>query len=454
MNRHTQLSKDTAAGEKRPDKLLPTSLRAIATKAKSDKLHRFGGLYSLLNTSNLRAAYYEINPKAAAGVDEIDHTEFGKNLETHVAELVSELKEKRYHAKLIRRKHIPKGPNTTRPLGIPSVRDKLPQRVAASILEAIYEQDFYDFSNAYRPHRDQRKAVRQLRDTFMSKRIGWVVEIDIKSFYDTLDHEWMLRMVEQRVSDRAFLNLIGKWLRAGIMEEDGQVVHPATGTPQGGIISCVLANIYLHYVLDSWFEKQFKTTCRGDAQLHRYADDTVAVFQYHGEAVRYFEAVQERLRMFGLNIAPEKSFIKVFSRFRKRECERFDFLGFEYRWGKTRNGVDAIKLRTSRKKLRKSLSEFREWMREHRNKRLRWLFDKVTSKLLGYYNYYGVMGNSPSLKTVRKEVINMICYWLNRRSQRKSYNRQQFRQMFEYYTLPWPKVVWQLWSGQQELDFA
>lgn len=221
-----------------------------------------------------------------------------------------------------------------------------------------------------------------------------------------------------------------------------------------GIISCVLANIYLHYVLDSWFEKQFKTTCNGDAYLHRYADDTVAVFQYHDDAVRYFEAVQERLRMFGLNIAPEKSFIKVFSRFRKRECERFDFLGFEYRWGKTRNGVDAIKLRTSRKKLRKSLSEFREWMREHRNKRLRWLFDKVTSKLLGYYNYYGVMGNSPSLKTVRKEVINMICYWLNRRSQRKSYNRQQFRQMFEYYTLPWPKVVWQLWSGQQELDFA
>ena len=139
---------------------------------------------------------------------------------------------------------------------------------------------------------------------------------------------------------------------------------------------------------------------------------------------------------------------------RANKCERFDFLGFECRWGKTRNGVDSIKLRTSRKKLRKSLSEFREWMREHRNKRLRWIFDKVTSKLLGYYNYYGVMGNSPSLKTVRREVMNMICYWLNRRSQRKSYNRQQFKQMFEYYTLPWPKVVWQLWSGQQELDLA
>jgi hypothetical protein len=164
--------------------------------------------------------------------------------------------------------------------------------------------------------------------------------------------------------------------------------------------------------------------------------------------------VQERLRKFGLNIAPEKSFIKLFSRFRKRESERFDFLGFEFRWGKTRNGVDVIKLRTSRKKLRKSLSEFRAWMREHRNKRLRWIFDKATSKLLGYYNYYGVSGNSPGLMTMRKEAMNMICYWLNRRSQRRSYNRIQFRQMFEYYSLPWPKVVWKVWPDQLELALA
>lgn len=454
MNRHTQLSKETAAGEKRPDKLLPTSLRAIATKAKSDKKHRFGGLYSLLNTSNLRAAYYEINPKAAAGVDEIDHAEFGKDLETHVAGLVRELKEKRYHAKLIRRKHIPKGPNTTRPLGILSIRDKLPQRVAASVLETIYEQDFYDFSNAYRPLRDQRRAVRQLRETFMNHHCAWVVEVDIKSFYDTLDHEWMIQMVEQRVSDKAFLHLIRKWLRAGIMEQDGQVVHPATGTPQGGIISCVLANIYLHYVLDGWFEKQFKTMSKGEAMLHRYADDTVAVFQYHSEAVRYFKEVEERLKKFGLSIALEKSSIKLFSRFRKRESQRFDFLGFEFRWGKTRKGVDVIKLRTSRKKLRKSLADFYCWMREHRNKRLRWIFEKVKSKLLGYYNYYGVTGNSPSLRTVRNEVENMICRWLNRRSQRRSYNRKTFRQMFEYYSLPYPKVVWNVRPDQMELDFA
>ncbi len=175
--------------------------------------------------------------------------------------------------------------------------------------------------------------------------------------------------------------------------------------------------------------------------------------------------MQERFRKFGLDIAPEKSFKKLFSRFRKRDSERFDFLGFEFRWGKTRNGVDTIKLRTSRKKLRKSLLEFKEWIREHRNKRLRWIFDKVKSKLLGYYNYYGVTNNNPSLVTVRKEVINLICYWLNpdffrdfvtlsRGSQRKSYNRYQFRQMFEHYSLPWPKVVWKLWSDQLELDLA
>jgi hypothetical protein len=210
--------------------------------------------------------------------------------------------------------------------------------------------------------------VKQLQETFKDNRCAWVVEIDIKSFYDNIDHSRMVSMVSERVSDRAFLRLIGKWLRAGVMEEDGRIEHPATGTPQGGIISCVLANIYLHNALDKWFEEQFKPTCAGDALLHRYADDTVSVFQYHGEAVRYFREVQEQLRKYGLSIAPEKSGIKLFSRFRKRESERFDFPGFEFRWGKSRKCIDTIKVRTSRRKIRNSLRNFKEWMKEHRKR--------------------------------------------------------------------------------------
>jgi group II intron reverse transcriptase/maturase len=453
MDRHTQSSQGTATGKKRPDRLLQTSLKAIASKAKAAPKHRFGGLYSLLNTTNLQAAYHRLNPRAAAGVDKVTHAEYGKDLDAHVAKMVSDLIGKRYHAKLIRRTHIPKGPNTTRPLGILTMSDKLAQRVAADILNAIYEQDFYDFSTAYRPGKDQRYAIRNLRESFFENRCGWVVEIDIKSFYDNLDRDWMMRMVSERVSDRAFLRLIGKWLRAGVMEEDGKVLHPATGTPQGGIISCVLANIYLHYALDSWFVKRFKPSCEGDAVLHRYADDTVAVFQYHREAVRYYREVKERLRKFGLEVSVEKSGIKRFNRFRKRDSDRFDFLGFEFRWGRTRYGTDTVKLRTSRKKLRQSLLTFKEWMRKHRNKRLRWIFAKVKSKLRGYYTYYGVTGNSPSLRVVRYHIRRIMYRQLNRRSERKSYSWRTFGQMLKHYRLPHPKVVWQLRQEQVTLAF-
>lgn len=455
MDKHMQHSQETASGTKRPDRLLPTSLRAIASKAKAEPKHRFGGLYSLLNESNLRAAYYELNPKAVAGVDGIEYAEYGKQLDAHVAKLTADLKAKRYHAKLIRRAHIPKGPNTTRPLGILCMSDKLAQRVAASVLEAIFEQDFYDFSNAYRPHRSQRTAVRMLKNSITGTYCGWVVEIDIKSFYDTIDHDWMMQMIEQRVSDRAFLRLIRKWLRAGVMEEDGRVEHPVTGTPQGGIISCVLANIYLHYALDMWFEKKFKATCEGDATLHRFADDTVATFQLYREAQRYLQEVAERLGKFGLKIAENKSGIKKFTRFEKLRSQRFDFLGFEFRWGKTRLGRDTVKLRTSRTKLRKSLKSFNEWMREHRNIGQKRLFETVAQKLSGHFNYYGITNNLPSLHVVFRHVSMIMYRWLNRRSQRRGMSWSAFSTLRDFkYCLPRPSIIWELHNNQPALPLA
>jgi group II intron reverse transcriptase/maturase len=224
---------------KRPDRLLPLSVRAIASKAGKEPKHRFRGLYSLFNRSNLRAAWFALNRKAAAGVDGITHEEYGRDLDAHVEKLAEELKGKRYRAKLIRRSYLPKGEGTTRPLGILTMSDKLVQRIAADILTAIYEQDFCEFSYAYRPGRSTRTAVEAVRRGFIGSRCSWVVEFDITGFYDNINHELLMKMLERRINDRPFLILIRKWLRAGVLDTDGMVLHPATGTPQGGIISCI-----------------------------------------------------------------------------------------------------------------------------------------------------------------------------------------------------------------------
>lgn len=229
-----------------------------------NKKARFGGLYGLLNEANLRGCFYQLRRSAAPGVDKVTFVEYERELATNLADLVSRLKGKRYHAKLVRRKYIPKANGKLRPLGIPALEDKLLQLAVAQVLEAIYEQEFLDCSWGYRPKRGPREARRELADRLYRGQTDWVVEADIKGFFDNISHEWMLRMLAERIEDGAFLRLIKKWLKAGVLEEDGKVVHPVTGTPQGGIVSPVLANIYLHYVLELWFEHWVKKECQGD----------------------------------------------------------------------------------------------------------------------------------------------------------------------------------------------
>ena len=275
--------------------------------------------------------------------------------------MVQDLKAKRYRARLVRRVHIPKGEGKTRPLGVPAVSDKVLQRCAADILGGLYETDFLPCSFGYRPHRGAKEAVQQAVRAGLKDRTAWVVEADIRGFFDNLDHAWLMRMLEQRVADRPFLNLIRKWLKAGILEADGNVASPVSGTPQGGIISPVLANIYLHYALDLWFEKVFRKDCDGTAFLVRYCDDFVAGFQRRGDAYRFKAALKERLGKFKLTLAEEKTGVHLFTRFRKRDSKRFDFLGFEYRWGRSMKGGDVVKLRTSPKRQQKSLAAFTAW---------------------------------------------------------------------------------------------
>jgi group II intron reverse transcriptase/maturase len=268
-----------------------------------------------------------------------------------------------------------------------------------------------------------------------------VVESDIKGFFDNIDHEWTIRMLEERIDDRALLWLIKKWLKARVLDTDGKVLHPVTGTPQGGIISPILANVYLHYALDLWFEKEVKRRCRGEACLIRYADDYVCAFQYRADAERFYEKLGPRLGKFGLALSEEKTRVIPFDRHQPSGGARFEFLGFEYYWGKDRSGRAHLKRRTSRNKLRSSLKRFTEWCKKNRNLRLTMLFERLNIKLRGYYHYYGVYGNIGSLKQFFASAMRILKKWLNRRSQRCSYNWTGFATLIDHFLVEQPRIV-------------
>lgn len=256
-----------------------------------------------------------------------------------------------------------------------------------------------------------------------------------------MDHEWLVRMLEERIDDRALIGLIKKWLKAGILDTDGKVIHPATGSPQGGIVSPILSNVYLHYVLDLWFHRVVKARCRGEACLIRYADDFVCAFQYQDEAQRFYRALGKRLAKFGLEVAAEKTRVIPFHRNPPSGRSRFDFLGFEFYWGKDRGGRLHLKRRTSRKKLRASINRFATWCRENRNLRLKYLFRRLNAKLRGYYNYYGVVGNYASLNQFHWQAMRILFKWLNRRSQRRSFNWQGFSDLLTHFRVEQPRIV-------------
>ncbi len=420
---------------------MPTTLQGIANKSRREKKYRFRNLYRALDERFLTESWFTLNKHAAPGIDRVTVRKFGDDLKANVGELVTALKEKRYRAQLVRKVDIPKGGGKFRSLGIPVVADRLVQAGASRILTAIHEEDFLPCSFGYRPKRGAREAVQELTVTLQRQKLTWIVDADIRGFFDSIDHDWMMRMLEQRIADRALLRLIRKWLKAGIMIREGAVEHPATGTPQGGVISPILSNIYLHYALDLWFEKVVKPRCEGEAYLIRYADDFIAAFRYRRDADRFYEALGKRLNKFGLELSGDKTRIVKFTRFQKEAGASFDFLGFEFRWGTDRKGRDNVRRRTSRKKLRASLRNMKEWCRESRNFRLRKLFDLLNAKLRGYYNYYGVIGNHASLQSFFEQVKRILYKWLNRRSQRKSFNFKIFGEILKFYGIERPRIT-------------
>ena len=430
-----------------------TSLQGIAEKARREKKYRFRNLAAMLTENYFQYCWKYLRKDAATGVDRVTAQDYGRHFSANVCDLIERLKRDSYRAKLVLRKWIPKGKGKLRPLGLPALEDKLLQIAVATILRTIYEEDFLPFSYGYRPRIGARDAVKALKDELQFGRYRYVVEADIKGFFDNIDHAWMIRMLEQRIDDRRFMQLIKKWLRAGILEEDGQVLHPVTGTPQGGIVSPVLANVYLHYALDLWFEKVVKQQSSGAAYLCRYADDFVAAFEYKEDADRFYRMLTERLGKFNLTLSAEKTRVVSFSRFPETEGNSFDFLGFEFRWGDSRKGKRIVKLRTSHKKFQQSLRNFTAWCREIRSIGICQLLKTLNAKLRGHNNYYGVIGNYESLHKYFRQVMRLLKKWLNRRSQKKSYNSKTFWALMNRHRIERPRIT-EIHNGQRRLQFS
>jgi RNA-directed DNA polymerase len=422
-------SKKTNAGHVGSEKHLPTSLSGIERKAKQDKHHKFENLYRLLNRYTIGDCWPLINKKASCGIDKINAKMYEKSLSDELRKLEEDLISNKYRSAGIRETFIAKANGSKRPLGIPIIKDKLLQTACSKIIEAIYEPKFYGFRFGYRRNMGAKDAVKELSKSLNFGKYSYIVEADIKGYFENINHDMLIKMLEHDIADRRFIELVRKWLKAKIHKENGKVETPQKGTPQGGVISPVLANIYLHYVLDLWFEKVVKKHMKSDSLLIAYADDFVCAFRYKEDAEKFMGALERRFKKFGLELAKEKTKLIRFSRFDKANSDSFDFLGFTFMWGKSRTGKDIIKLRTSKKKFNQSARAIKVWIKENRNCRMQKLIDLLNDKLRGYYNYYGVIGNSKMLIKMENVVKGLLFKWLNRRSQRRSFSKPTFRRL-------------------------
>ena len=318
--------------------------------------------------------------------------------------------------------------------------DRLFQRAASRLLEAIWEPEFSEFSFGYRPEKSGQKAVKTLRVNLQFGKNGYIVEADIKGYFENINHDLLVEMLEHRIDDRRFVRLIRKWLRAGVLEPNGDVVHPIKGTPQGGVISPILANIYLHYVLDLWFERKVKTHCKGKAMLIRYADDFVCAFQYKEEAEWFYNELPKRLKKFELELSSLKTRIIRFSRFDPDAGNRFQFLGFEYYWHNDRKGKPRVKSVTARTGLRKSIGKLTEWVKGHYHDPRLIFYRSLRRKLTGCYNYCAVTGNSYAVGLFWKEARWIIYKWLRRRGRRSRLTWRKYLNQLSRHGIRHPKV--------------
>jgi group II intron reverse transcriptase/maturase len=407
---------------------LPSALDRVGQAARQDKDLRFTALlHHIYEVDRLRRAYMAIEHDAAAGIDGETWKHYGENLKDNLQDLSGRLARGAYRARPVRRAYIEKADGRKRPLGVPVLEDKIVQRSAVEVLNAIYEVDFLGFSYGFRPERGQHHALDALAYGIWKRRVNWILDADLQSFFDTLRHEWLVKFLEHRIADRRVIRLIQKWLNAGVLE-DGKRNVSEIGTVQGGSISPLLANIYLHYVFDLWIEQWRTSKAEGDVLVVRFADDFVVGFQHRKEADRYLAELRERLAKFGLNLHPEKTRLVEFGRFAaanrqargEGKPEAFHFLGFTHYCGKTWSGKFTVIRKTMRQRLLKKLKEVNIELRQRRHEPVDKQGRYVGAVIRGHVYYYGVPLNSRAIDTFRWLVIRLWYKWLNRRSQRSS----------------------------------
>lgn len=423
-----------------------TKQERIAALAKQSPHMAFTSLAHLLDIDWLKEAYRRTRKDGAVGVDGVTAEEYEQDLEGNLQSLLDRAKSSTYRAPPVRRVHIPKGgsPTETRPLGIPTLEDKILQRAVVMLLEPIYEQDFLDCSYGFRPGRSAHDALKSFRDQTMNSqpRGGWVYEVDIRKFFDNLDHGHLRQFLRLRVRDGVLLRLIDKWLKAGVME-DGSVSYPDSGSPQGGVISPMLSNVFLHYVLDHWFEHEVKPRLRRGAYLIRYADDFVIGFRDDRDAQRVMDVVPKRFGKYGLTVHPTKTKLVPFrppsSTGRKdAPADRpgtFDLLGFTHYWARSQRGYWIVKQKTASERFSRAVRSIDSWCRDHRHWSLREQQQKLNEKLRGHYAYYGVTGNSAALTRFRTEVAHRWRRWLSRRNRVRSMTWSVFQRLLQRYPL-------------------
>lgn len=427
---------------------LPTispKLKRIAELAKSDPTIQFTAIFHLIDINLLKEAYAQLRKDAAPGISGQTAHDYAEHLEENLILLHERLKVMRYKAPPVKRQWIDKDDGKKRPLGIPEFEDKIVQKAVVMLLEHIYEHDFYKFSYGFRKGHNQHQAIKEIRENIRRLNIGWIIDADISGFFDNINHEHLRDFIHKRVNDGRVNRLIGKWLNAGVLDGK-ELFYPETGTPQGGVISPLLANIYLHYVLDEWFEEMIRPRLGGRCFLIRYADDFIIGFEKEEDAHRVMQVLPKRFNRYGLTINSEKTKLIDFKKppSGKRTSKgagTFDFLGFTHYWAKSRNGYWIVKRKTAKKKLRRSMKAVWKWCRDNRHISVREQWKFLNSKLRGHYQYYGVRSNYKPLEIYYEYLRKAWKRWLGRRSRDGYISYAKYEKLLDKYPLLLPRIV-------------
>jgi group II intron reverse transcriptase/maturase len=430
-------------------KEMSPELQRVAERARQEPEGKFNSLAHLINEEALKRNFHRLKKDSAVGVDGITKEQYGQGLDENIRDLHGRMKRMQYRHQPIRRVHIPKSPGKTRPIGISTTEDKIVQGALSEVLGAIYEQDFLDCSYGFRPGRSAHDAVRALERATRGGQVSCILEADIMSFFDNLDRKQLQEMIQVRVPDGSMKRLIGKCLHVGVLDGE-EFSSPEVGTTQGSVLSPLLGNIYLHHVLDVWFEREVRPRLKGQATLVRYADDFVIAFQRRDDAERVYEVLKQRMQRFGLTLHPEKTRLIPFDRPEDRDGKgpaTFDYLGFTWYWRRTRQGYWTVWCKTRRERLTRAIKAANDFCRRHRHEAVKTQHKGLCQRLRGHYNYFGVNGNTRSLQKLRILVERAWYRWLRRRSQRTRLTWQRFGGLLKVFPLPTPRVTVQIWGA-------